>query len=424
MLKSRMGEQKTLDYIPRLIDAQLQKRLGSAGAVVLEGAKGTGKTETARQLAQSAAYLDTDEHIRQLLEVDPKLVLAGEKPRLLDEWQVAPQLWNYVRRAVDDSHQYGEFILTGSAQPLDNQTRHSGAGRFSRLRMRPFTLLELGEAKVAVSLADLFSGRPVQSTTPQGDLEKIVERMVHGGYPGALHLSLPDAIQFNRDYLDQISRVSISEGDRLDHDPRRVLVLLHAVARNVATEVSVSTLAKDSSNIGFNLAHNTIARYLDSLSRIFILEEQPAWAPAIRSRARLRSAPKYHLADVALAIAGVGAGVEQLFADLNTLGLMFESFVFQHLVVYGAINNVTVHHYRDSNGLEADAILQRLDGSWIAIEVKLGIGQINQAAESLLKLRDLVKGKPPAALVVIVPHGYAYKRPDGVSVVPLTLLGP
>lgn len=411
-------------YQPRLLDDRLRARLLSSGAVVIEGAKGTGKTATAGQVAKSSAYLDTDMQLRRLLEIDPALVLEGARPRLLDEWQVAPELWNYVRRAVDDDGRPGQFILTGSAAPVDDRTRHSGAGRFSRLRLRPMTLAETGHSSGLVSLFNLFAGQPARAPASDLDLPGLVARLVRGGFPAAQKLTEAASRRFNSDYLDQMARVDIAGDGRLDHDPRKVSALLRSLARNTATEARTATLASDLKGDDGPLARATIDRYLDSLQRVFLLEEQPAWSPALRSSATLRNAPKRHLVDAALAAAALDCDATRLLRDPNTLGLLFESFVYQHLLVYAADLDATVFHYRDSNGLEVDAVLQRPSGGWLALEVRLGAGQVDAAADNLLRMRDIVAADPPAALVVVVPTGYAYARPDGVNVVPLAHLGP
>lgn len=412
-------------YQPRILDDRLRSRLRSTGAVVIEGAKGTGKTATAIQVAKSHAYLDTDIRLRGLLEIDPALVLEGARPRLLDEWQVAPELWNYVRRAVDEAGDPGQFVLTGSAVPVDDRTRHSGAGRFSRLRLRPLTLFETGHSTGSVPLAALFRGEPVRSADSELGLAGLVGRLVRGGLPGALRLEPTDARQFNRDYLDQMSRIDIAgDGRRPDHDPHRVFALLRSLARNTATEARVATLVSDLSGDDGASTRPTINAYLDSLRRVFMLEEQPAWSAALRSSKRLRTAPKRHLVDAALAVAALDSDENRLLRDPHTLGLIFESFVYQHLLVYGDELDATVYHYRDSGGLEADAILQTPSGAWTAAQVKLGHRQVDEAAANLLRVRDSVAAEPPAALVVITPTGYAYTRSDGVSVVPLAHLGP
>lgn len=411
-------------YQPRILDGALNSRLASAGAVVIEGARGTGKTATAMQRASSSAFLDTDIDLRRLVDIDPTLALEGERPRLLDEWQVAPQLWNYVRRAVDDAGTPGQFILTGSAVPVDDRTRHSGAGRFSRLKLRTLTLFETGHSPGTVSSAALLAGDPVSATSIDLDIRGLIARMVRGGFPGSLDLSPEAAAQFNVDYLDQMSRLDLEGDGRIDHDPLRVSALLRSLARNTATEARVSTLVADLAGEEGSASRSTVESYLTSLKRVFLLEEQPAWSTALRSTATLRKAPKRHLVDVALAAAALNTDEERLLQDPNTLDLMFESFVFQHLLTYFDQVDAQVFHYRDSSGLEADAIVQSRSGEWLAIEVKLGASQIEVAAQNLLKLRDLVKGTPPTALIVITATGYGYTRPDGVRVVPLSLLGP
>ena len=414
----------TPGYHPRILDRELVLRLESVGAVVIEGAKGTGKTESARQVANSAAFLDTDSQVRHLLEIEPALVLEGARPRLIDEWQLAPELWNHVRRAVDDSKVPGQFILTGSATPVDDRTRHSGAGRFSRLRLRPLTFVETGDSAGAVSLAALFAGEPCQATVSDVPLTAVVQRVVKGGFPATLTLGLAAAKQFNSDYLDQISRVDIADDGRLDHDPVKVRSLLHSLARNIATEARVSTLLADLFEERTELARTSVYRYLDTLTRIFLLEEQPAWSTRLRSSATLRKAPKRHLVDVALAAAALNADEHRLLRDPHTLGLMFESSVYQNLLVYAAGIGAAPYHYRDSYGREIDIVLQAPNGDWLGVEVKLGAGQVDVAAANLLAIAEDIDAQRPTGLLVITATGYAYTRPDGVSVVPITLIGP
>ncbi len=285
-------------------------------------------------------------------------------------------------------------------------------------------MFESGHSPGLVSLAALFAGEPARASATDLELPGLVDRLVRGGLPGALKLTQEAARRFNIDYLDQMSRVDIGGDGRLDHDPHKVSALLRSIARNTASEARIATLASDLSGDEGGFARTTIDRYLDSLRRVFLLEEQPAWSPALRSSAVLRKAPKRHLVDAALAVAALNSDARRLMKDPNTLGLVFESFVYQHLLVYGAELGATVYHYRDSNGLEADAVLQSSSGDWMAFEMKLGVGQVDAAARNLLRLRDTVAADPPVALVVITATGYAYLRPDGVSVVPISLLGP
>lgn len=411
-------------YYPRLVDGLIAQRLASAGAVVLEGAKGLGKTTTAQQFTNSALHFGADTQAAQLFNLDPAAVLAGERPRLLSEWQVVPASWNQVRHAVDDADNPGQFMLTSSAQPPTDPTRHPGTGRFSRLPMGPLTLLESGMAQAAVSLAGLSAGEQARAAALECTVTDVIQRMVHGGFPNTHGQNLAAATRFNRGYLDQMARFDVPGSCLPNYDPTRISALIRALAQRVATAGNVAALAQATHTGGAKLARSTVTAYLHALKHIFFLNQQPAWAPALRSRARLRKSPKLHLVDVALAIAALRTNVQGLLTDLNTLGLLFESFVFQHLLVYSAPIGGTVYHYCDSNDLEADAIIELRDGSWMAFEVKLGAGHIDQAAHSLLRLAAEVKKEPPAALVVLIPTGYAYTRNDGVQVVPLTLLGP
>lgn len=414
-------------YQPRIVDAELAQRIASAGAVLIEGPKACGKTETARQHANSVVFLDTDLDARAVLSLDPALVLDGPTPRLIDEWQVEPSVWNHVRRRVDDRGQAGQFILTGSAMPADDITRHTGAGRFSRLRMRPMSLFETGHSTGAISLAALLTGTTTRS--PQSDLtiQDLVDRLAIGGWPALQSRGVTAALRANRDYLDQIRRVDVQRVDGVKHDPDKVGRLLQSLARNVATEVRISTLATDAAGSDGALSRNTVTGYLDTLERLMIVEPQPAWAPHLRSKAILRSSPKLHFVDPSLAVAALNASPARLLADLNLLGLLFESLVVRDLRVYAQGLDGQVRHYRDSNGLEVDAIVETDAGQWAAFEVKLSPASVEAGAASLLKFADGIdtaKCGPPAALTVITGTGYGYVRPDGIAIIPIGALGP
>ncbi len=419
-----------MPYRPRIVDPELAARLAATGAVVIEGPKGCGKTATARQLARSEVLLDVDQNARRAIAIDPSLVLDGTVPRLFDEWQLEPTLWNHLRRAVDDRQQPGQFILTGSAAPTDDITRHTGAARITRLRMRPMSLFETGHATGAISLAALLAGgaaRSPESTLTVTDLATLV---VIGGWPGNLTRTSAQAMQASRDYLDEIRRVDLSRVDRSTRDPGKVGRLLRALARHVATEASLATLMADTAGADGadgELARDTVRDYLDALERVMIIEDQPAWAPHLRSRSRIRIAAKRHFVDPSLAAAALRATPERLLADLQALGLLFESLVVRDLRVYAQASDATVLHYRDNTGLEVDAIVEVSDGRWAAFEVKLGQGQVDAAAASLLTFAtrvDTAKCGAPAALGVITASGYGYQRPDGVHVIPIGALGP
>ncbi len=422
-----------MPYRPRIVDSELSARLAATGAVVIEGPKGCGKTATARQLARSEVLLDVDENARRAIAIDPSLVLDGPVPRLFDEWQLEPALWNHLRRAVDDRQQPGQFILTGSAAPTDDITRHTGAARITRLRMRPMSLFETGHATGAISLAALLAGEPARSPESTLTVTDLAALVVIGGWPGNLTRTDAQAMQASRDYLDEIRRVDLSRVDRSTRDPAKVGRLLRALARHVATEASLATLMADT--VGTDgadgadgaLARDTMRDYLDALERVMIIEDQPAWAPHLRSRSRIRNAPKRHFVDPSLAAAALRATPARLLADLNALGLLFESLVVRDLRVYAQASDATVLHYRDNTGLEVDAIVEVSDGRWAAFEVKLGQGQVDAAAASLLTFAtrvDTAKCGAPAALGVITASGYGYRRPDGVHVIPVGALGP
>lgn len=416
-----------VSYVARIVDALLAERLASVGAVLIEGARATGKTETGLRSSSSHVFLDTDQNARRLVELDPALLLDGSTPRLLDEWQLAPELWNFVRRAVDQRARPGQFILTGSATPADDHTRHSGAGRFSRLRMRPLSMAETGDSDSTVSLADLLMGQTPKGVASELSLQAVARRIVHGGWPSTLGSEDKVARRFAVDYLDQVSRVDVGGAGKDRHDPTRVASLLRSLARNAASEVSVSTLAADAGGAHSPLHRDTVARYLDALERIFILEQQPAWPTHLRSKAVLRGAPKRHLVDTSLCAAALGVNAERLVLDPQTFGILFESLVFAQLQIYSQPLDGVVSHYRDSNGAEVDSIVSTSDGSWAAFEVKLSPNSIDAAARSLLRFVNQVdtgRVGQPKTLGVITATGYGYRRADGIVVIPIGALGP
>ncbi len=413
-------------YIPRLVDGVLADRLRASGAVVIDGPKASGKTETGRRFAASEILLDSDLEQRQLALADPRLVLGGAVPRLLDEWQSVPDLWNAVRREVDERAEVGQFILTGSASPADDLTRHSGAGRFSRIRMRPLTMVETGHSDATVSLSALLHGETQQSAGQGSTLGDLAERMITGGWPASQSLGTAESFRYAVDYLDQIARLEIAGLNDLRHDPRKVTQLMRSIARTTASETSNTTLAHDAGGSDGPLHADTVARYLDALQRAFIVEVQEAWDIPLRSRTPLRKAPKRHLVDSSLTAAALRIGTpDRLLEDPATLGLFFESFVFQQLRVFADITDGNVYHFRSKSGLEVDMIVEGPAGSWGAFEVKLGAGLLDQAAMNLTKFAsniDTSHRPGPAVLGVIVPTGPSYLRADGVAVLALMSL--
>jgi len=414
-------------YRPRIVDMELRAQLQAAGAVVIEGPKACGKTSTAMQVAASRVLLDVDTAARQALAVDPSLVLEGPRPRLLDEWQVEPGLWNQVRRAVDAADGPGQFLLTGSAVPADDADRHTGAGRFSFLRMRTMTLREAGHGTGAVSMAALFSGEPPRCGDPGLTVPRLAELITIGGWPAQQERPVKAAARAARDYLQQVRQVDISRVDDRSRDPVRVGALLRSLARNVATEVSQATFAVDAGGAEGPLAERTVADYLQALERLMVIEDQPAWRPHLRSRAALRQAPRRHFCDPSLAVAALGAGPDRLLADMELFGLLFESLVIRDLRVLAQFLDGEVLHYRDKYGVEVDAIVQLRDGRWGAIEIKLGEAQVESAAAGLQRFLaqiDTSRTGEPSFLAVVCGKGYGYLRPDGIRVIPIGALAP
>lgn len=414
-------------YRPRVVDRELTELLASIGAVVIEGPKACGKTETARQVAASEVRLDVDPNARQAAAVDPSLVLQGAAPRLVDEWQLAPGLWNHVRRAVDDRRAVGQFVLTGSAVPADDATRHTGAGRVARLRMRPMSLFESGHSTGQVSLAGMLDGASPRAPDVGATVTTLAERVSVGGWPGLLDQPIEPALRAVRAYVDEVRRTDIQRADGVARDPDKVLLLMRSLARNVSTMVSLSTLARDVTGSEEALAKNTVGGYYDALTRLMVVEDQPAWGPHLRSRSRVRTSPRRHFVDPSLAVAVLRATPERLLTDLNLLGFLFESLVIRDLRIYAQACDAEVLHYKDNTDLEVDAIVEIADGRWAAFEVKLGARAVDEGADSLLRFAsrvDTTKCGLPLVLGVITGTGLAYTRPDGVAVIPIGALGP
>jgi hypothetical protein len=416
-----------MEYQRRIIDDELAHRLLSIGAVVIEGPRAVGKTETARQCAASTVLLDIDTSARQLAKIDPALLLEGSTPRLIDEWQVEPDLWNQVRREVDRRQLPGQFILTGSAVPADDITRHTGAGRFSRLRMRPMTLYEAGYSTGDVSLLALFAGGGPRATDSGLTISQVIDHVCIGGWPAFIKLTPEEAQREMRSYLDEVARTDIRRVDGVRRDPRRIKRVLQSFARNIATQVSIRTIAADVDGADGSLDRKTVADDLNSLERLMIIEDLPAWAPALRSRTSLRTAATRHFVDPCLAVAARNASPAKLLKDLNFFGLLFESLVVRDLRVYMQHSGGRLSHYRDENDLEVDVIIEMEDSSWAAIEVKLGVKQVDEAAKTLLKFAskiDTTRCGEPAFLAVVTATGYGYVRTDGVYVLPIGTLKP
>lgn len=415
-------------YRPRVLDRVLRERLEAVGAVLIEGPKACGKTYTAEQCTASQVYLDTDAAALAAVRIDPHLVLNATPPQLVDEWQLeATAVWNHVRGEVNRRGQPGQFVLTGSAVPDDDARRHTGAGRFARLLMRPMSLFESGDSTGAVSLAALFAGDRT-TASPSLTVPDVARLIVRGGWPLHLDLAVEAAAVATSDYLRSIAEVDVARLHGGRRNPALVQRLLQALSRNVAMEQKVARIAAEVEGEAGTIARSTVYEFLDALRRLMVVEEQPPWSTHLRSRATLRAASRTHLVDPSLAAAAVGAGPDRLLADLNYLGLLFESLAVRDCRVYATPLDATVHHYRDSDDLEVDIVIQGRDGTWGAFEVKLGGERaIEGAATGLLKFAakvDTSKVGEPSVLGVITATGYGYTRPDGVVVVPLGALGP
>ena len=412
-------------YLKRFTDQILQNRLRNAGAVLVQGAKGCGKTETAAQISKSAARLDIDDDVRIRMELDPKSVLAGPVPRLIDEWQEYPQIWNYIRREVDDRKKKGHFILTGSANPEEQAKLHSGAGRFSIIKMRPMSLYERGWSTGEVSLSNLVKGKVPKSEPVDFNLKTLAEQLTLGGWPSLLGAGGKQALRFMQDYISLLAEVDISRVADKKRDPQKVMRFLQSLARNISTEASITSLAKDTGGSEMKLIDETIAEYLEALERLMALEQLPAWSTHIRSADTLRKTPKRHFVDPSLAIGALGLSIDKILADLNYFGFLFESLVIRDLRIYAEVHDGKVFYYRDSRNMEIDAIIEYPDTSWAAFEVKMGFKAQDEAAANLLKFANKInqeKMGKPKALTVITANGFACRRKDGINVVPLPVL--
>lgn len=445
-----------MEHLTRIVESALKERLDATGAVVVEGPRACGKATTARTLAASEVRLDGDLNARQMVGVSPDTVLAGPTPRLIAEWQTEPDIWNHVRRAVDDRRAPGQFILTGSSVPAPDMARHTGTGRLTRLRMRPLSLFEAGLSSGQVSLHALLDGEPQGSDPSTATVPEVAELVCRGGWPGnvgrpsggtpsagTLSARTPSAptpsarvplaptplaraLRRNRVYLGEIRRADISRVSGRRRDPARVGRLLRSLARNVATPASLATLVKDGRGRP-TMKPDTASEYLEALERLMIVEDLPAWTPRLRSRTRLRTKPTRHFADPSLAVAALRATPQRLMDDLEFFALLFRSLVIRDLRVYAQTAEAEVYHYREKAGLEVDAVVECDDGRWAAFEVKLGDRWVDKGAASLRRLADrMIKGGrgAPSALAVVIPNGYGHVPHGDVGVVPIGALGP
>jgi predicted AAA+ superfamily ATPase len=362
---------------------------------------------------------------QQMADTKPSLLLKGENPRLIDEWQMAPVLWDAVRYEVDMRGQTGQFILTGSAVPADNLIAHTGTGRFARILMRPMSLFESNESNGAVSLANLFDGKHEIEGVSDLSIEQLAFVICRGGFPATLNKPDTAALRMSVDYIEAIINQDVSRVDGVEKNPHRVRLLLRSLARNIATMASVQTILKDVESTEVSISDKTFSAYYSALRRIFVIETMPAWSPSLRSQTAIRTSPKHHFVDPSIATAAMRVNPAGILQDFEYFGFLFEALCARDLRVYAQNNDGDLFHYRDKNGLEADMIVQLRDGRWGAVEVKLGSSQIEQAAENLLKLKEKIdtdKMRSPSFLMVITGGQYAYRRKDGVLIVPVGCL--
>ncbi|NLD03926.1 MAG: ATP-binding protein [Clostridiales bacterium] len=414
-------------YMNRLVDQALANELEAFGAVYITGPKWCGKTTTGMQLAKSHLFLQDPDNRQQYLNMaalEPSRLLQGDNPRLIDEWQDAPQLWDAVRFEVDKRSQEGLFILTGSTTVDQRRLAHTGTGRITRLSMRTMSLFESGFSSGSVRLHALFEGEDISAKSDH-TISDIAEQIVRGGWPGTIHKSYEAAKRQIAGYCRSILETEISSPDGVNRDPEKVAAVLKSYSRHTSTSATIMTIVKDVSEYFSPLSRNTAADYIAALEKIYVVEDLKAWSPRLRSKTAIATSPTRHFADPAIAAFFLDAGASDLMNDLETFGLLFESLVIRDLRIYAESLGGKVYHYRDHSGLEADAIVHLPGGTWGAFEVKLGEAWVEKAAENLLRLKERIdteKTKAPSFLAVICASGYAYRRKDGVYVLPIDCL--
>ncbi len=420
-------------YVPRILDKLISEDVEDFGAVCIEGPKYCGKTWSGRSLCNSEICLMDSEgafQSRELARLSPTRALEGAHPRLVDEWQEVPSLWDAVRNMVDRSGKRDTYVLTGSAVPRKERPFHSGVGRIEKVRMRPMTLFESGKSDGSVSLSDLFAGNIPDSPAPSITLDDLCDWVMRGGWPAVQHTELRRAMRLARSYVREVSEDDLSRVDDVARDPQKVSRLLHSLARNAEQATATKTMLRDMTAAGGAdaLSKETVDDYLQALRRIFVVEEIPGWSPNLRSSVRINRRPKFHFVDPSLPAAILGATPEKLQGDLNAFGFLFECLCMRDLLVYAEANEARVFYYRDGADLEVDAIVESYDGRWAAIEIKLGHSQADQAAKNLLRLASKMEtagaGAPVFTAVVEGLGQYAYQREDGVLVVPIACLAP
>ena len=420
------------EYKARIVDALLKRKLKGKGAVLVEGAKWCGKTTTAARVAKSVLKLGEASVLRssrQLAEMNPALLLKGETPRLIDEWQTIPTLWDSVRSEVDGRSELGQFILTGSSVPIINdEIEHTGTGRIARLLMRPMSLYESGESTGEISLGDLFDAPKEIFAENKVNIEQLAYLTCRGGWPQASLMEGSLALDQALDYYDAVVHYDIQRADGVERDPERVMLLMRSYARHQGASVNYGVICADmKTNDNASLNDDTVASYVKALKKIFVIEDMKAWNPNLRSKTAVRTSDTRYFTDPSIGVAALGIGPADFLNDLNTFGLFFETMAVRDLRVFADVLDGKLYHYRDKNGLECDAVLHRRNGTYGLIEIKLGGDTlIEEGAANLKSLAekiDTVKMKEPSFLMVLTGTGaYAYRRKDGVYVVPIGCL--
>lgn len=419
-------------YRPRIADDVLKRKLEGKGAVLIEGPKWCGKTTTAEQVAKSILYMDEPgarEQNLTMASLNPGRLLVGSSPRLIDEWQIAPKLWDAVRFEVDHRGETGQFILTGSAVPPETaEITHSGTGRFTWLTMRPMSLYESGDSSGEISLTELFKTPEYVDGASHIDLNRLAFLVCRGGWPQAVDMRDEIALDQAMDYYDGVVRSDIIRADGIEKNAERVRRLMRSLARNQGSQAANTVIAKDiAENDSASMDDNTVALYINALKKIFVVEDMPAWNPNLRSKTAIRSSDTRYFVDPSIAVAALGIGPDDLAADLKTFGLLFETMCVRDLRVFAYAMNGQVYHYRDKSGLECDAVVHLRDGSYGLIEIKLGgdklIGEGARTLKTLASRIDTDRMKPPAFMAVLTGVGdFAYRREDGVYVIPIGCL--
>ena len=419
-------------YKQRISDRILKRKVLGKGAVLIEGPKWCGKTTTAKQLAKSVLNLGDSSVLRQsaqLIELSPKTLLEGKTPRLIDEWQSLPPIWDSIRSEVDKRGEPSQFILTGSSVlPEADETIHSGTGRYAYIKMRPMSLYESGESNGKVSLSDLFEGKPFETQTNDLTIDDIIYLTCRGGWPWATLISKKVALDQAFDYVDSVVNKDIQRIDGVKRNPERAKLLLRSYARNISQQVPLSTIRKDMlTNDSSTLDEDTVTDYIKALKKLFVIEDLTAWNPNLRSKAAIRTTDTRHFVDPSIGTASLGLGPKDLINDLKSFGFFFEDMAVRDLRVYAEALDGKLYHYRDSTGLECDTVLHRRNGSYALLEVKLGGKDlIDEGAANMLKLSqniDTDKMPSPSFMAVIIGVGnYAYQREDGVYVIPIGCL--